>query len=690
MKLCPTCQHCYEDAEISCPHDQARLDHECSGGRLIAQKYSIDRLLYRGDFDSVFAGTNVETHQPVAIKLLLHKFAADAEVLKRLRREALAVAHLNTRISHQNVIKTYAYGTMPDGSAYIVMGFLSGQTLREHLDNAGPLPLLDAVTIARQVADGLEAAHRCGVVHCNLQPSNIILTRDYYGRPEIKITDFGFAKLWQQPLLSNSTLIPNGLRADMPYYMSPEFRAGDGPDNRSDIYSLGVVLYEMLAGIRPFDAAITPAVNLDHTEEPQPLSNFRADVPELLEKLVLQSLHEKPSLRPPTAADFAYRLRINAQNLPAERPPAVPNPDAVIPTPSGASPASTPPVGPNGNPSPAHTAVPDLLSQDYDSETVHASFLSFQSSDLKAEELETSSNDVANTGSHTTESKTFKLSVPHPDPEASQLARKSSIEIPAEGVPNDVNEAPIHHYPAFIYAGFATLTLVFMIVVYFWFAFRDTTPSQLPASPVAQASISSTDSHPAEQQATSDPVQGIESVVTTEADSSLPPEVTSSPPVKGEHTPQAAAENQKKKTPPRSSDATDTSSLATRVPSASTVKSPSGSTSASSPTVTTLSSERKTSREGDCPISVSENTLKIRSNGGSATLSISHNGSIDSAAITANNPNWSDILVFPEQRSAKNSGEVRYSVTSTSKKSGTYTVTFNSPCGPKTVTVRVE
>ena len=330
MKICPICRRCYEDTDTKCAEaDGSILVPSRPGSRVIDDKYRLDRLLGRGGMGAVYAALHVELERPTAIKLLLPDLVSDEQALERFKREARAAARLN----HPNVAGTYDFGSLPGGEAYIVMELVEGETLSERLAAAGALPFGEAALIARQVADGIESAHEGGIVHRDLKPANIIISSDHRGTALVKVLDFGIAKLKETSTTGGPASITTaGSIMGTPRYMSPEQCSDHKVDARSDIYSLGVLLYEMLAGRPPFDAPSAMALALKQIQEPPPpLKEARPDVPDALERLVMWALAKDPADRPQTAAEFSRAL-LAAEGSAAPAPPAPspspPRPDA--------------------------------------------------------------------------------------------------------------------------------------------------------------------------------------------------------------------------------------------------------------------------------------------------------------------------------------------------------------------------
>jgi eukaryotic-like serine/threonine-protein kinase len=270
-------------------------------GQVLAGRYRIVSLLGSGGMGSVYRAEHVHMQKSVAVKILHRHMTTNREVVARFEQEAVAAG----RIEHPNVTAALDFGKLDDGSFYLALEYVEGKNLGDVLD-LGAMAPERALWIARQIADGLAAAHAAGIVHRDLKPDNVLLVDRDGVTDLVKMLDFGIAKLHLAEGSGNRPLTQIGTIFGTPQYMSPEQGQGRTVDGRSDLYALGVILYEMLAGKLPFDADDLIVLITRHvTEPPPPLPEA---VPAPVRALVAELLEKKPEARVQTAALLVARI----------------------------------------------------------------------------------------------------------------------------------------------------------------------------------------------------------------------------------------------------------------------------------------------------------------------------------------------------------------------------------------------
>ncbi len=278
---------------------------------LLDDRYRLLERIGGGGMAEVYLAEDVLLARQVAVKLLRSQFTSDEDFVARFRQEARAAA----RLSHPNIVSIYDVGCEAD-THYIVMEYVPGETLKECIKREGRLPSSVAVEYALQIAAALKHAHDNQIVHCDIKPHNILIHRD----GTAKVTDFGIARA----VSSQTTTQVAGVLGSV-HYLSPEQARGYGVDSKSDIYSLGVVLYEMLAGHPPFDGNSPIAIAMKHIQEqPRSLKELRPDIPPQLNALIVKAMAKKPEARQETARVFLLEAEQVAKQIKGMEPAALP------------------------------------------------------------------------------------------------------------------------------------------------------------------------------------------------------------------------------------------------------------------------------------------------------------------------------------------------------------------------------
>jgi serine/threonine protein kinase len=331
MRVCPRCRTRFPTGERFCLNDSAVLVEEFDMARIgtTVGSYYLDQILGRGGMGTVYSGEHIYIRKRVAVKILHAQFAKYQEAVNRFLREARAASSIN----HPNIVDVTDFGPMPDGGVFFVMEYLDGTSLEDAIEREGALELHRGLNVGNQIALALEAAHEKGIIHRDLKPDNIMLLarpgrRDlvrmvdeadplgYVTEREpsydfVKVLDFGIAKvLTPDELGAHETL--QGAVFGTPEYMSPEAARGEDVDHRSDVYSLGVILFDMLTGRPPFEAqAANDVLAMQVNQLPPSPREFapHREITERAERLILKALAKDPARRHQNMAEFRDELQ---------------------------------------------------------------------------------------------------------------------------------------------------------------------------------------------------------------------------------------------------------------------------------------------------------------------------------------------------------------------------------------------
>jgi serine/threonine protein kinase len=304
------------------------------------EKYFLEERLGEGGMGTVYRARHLLMDRPVAIKVLHPRFVDNEAARTRFQLEARAAVMLH----HPNAVSVTDFGQTPDGYVYLVMELLEGRTLRDIIAKEAPLETARATSIVLQTSAAVAAAHQTGIIHRDLKPSNILVTQSANAPAVVKVLDFGIAKLASDLLHSEdatAVTLP-GTPIGTPRYMAPEQYEGRELTPAADVYSLGVILYEMLTGMAPFTGATPLEIALKHKSDPlRPPREIVAAIPEDVERVVLHALEKQPEARPADAGDFRRELLETAERLGLEHHAITSAPDiralrdAPAPSPSG-------------------------------------------------------------------------------------------------------------------------------------------------------------------------------------------------------------------------------------------------------------------------------------------------------------------------------------------------------------------
>ena len=281
-------------------------------GRTLDEKYCVEERLGAGGMGTVYRARHLSMNRPVAIKFLNQRLIEDEAARIRFQTEARAAV----RLRHTNAVSVTDFGQTSEGWVYIVMELLEGRTLREILTRETPIETARAMSLMLQASEAVAAAHEAGIIHRDLKPSNILVTQSADQPAVVKVLDFGIATFEHEDDEELTTLAHTNTVIGTPRYMSPEQFIGSELTPASDVYSLGVILYEMLTGMVPFSGSTPAEIAEKHANNPPHSPRaIVAAIPEDIERVVLYALEKEPTNRPANAAEFRRELFDTAERL---------------------------------------------------------------------------------------------------------------------------------------------------------------------------------------------------------------------------------------------------------------------------------------------------------------------------------------------------------------------------------------
>ncbi|MFN2577824.1 MAG: SUMF1/EgtB/PvdO family nonheme iron enzyme [Pyrinomonadaceae bacterium] len=344
MKECPSCRSCFPDDILHCPDDGAATTASIIGEPILDGRYQLEKRLGQGGMGVVYKARHIFLKTAHAIKIILPDLVGnDPNLVTRFRQEALAAA----AIRHQNIIAVTDFGVVRGSMPFLVMEFVQGKSLQDIMAEEGAMSPLRAFDLMQPICGGIAAAHRQGIVHRDLKPLNVMIQNGVPTSEGVKILDFGLAKIKSGELLGSFIAAQTTGLMGSPFYMAPEQWSDEPPDARADVYSLGVMLYQMLCGEVPFKGSSIPSIMKKHlTSEVPSLASRGVDVPAHIESVVRHALEKDPGHRTASADEFARELRAAMASASAElkrtgdRAPI--DPGETIVTPSQANSTSPP------------------------------------------------------------------------------------------------------------------------------------------------------------------------------------------------------------------------------------------------------------------------------------------------------------------------------------------------------------